>query len=68
MFDWVLNTPLCSKHINNYFHQIYLSDKSDTENERVRLIDRIRQSDNVIPALQYLEYKLTTRFHQPNGM
>ena len=42
MFDWVLNTPLCSKHINNYFHQIYLSDKSDTENERVRLIDRIR--------------------------
>ena len=29
MFDLFLNTPLCSKHINNYFHQIYLSDKSD---------------------------------------
>ena len=27
---------LCSKHINNYFHQIYLSDKSDTENELLR--------------------------------
>ena len=24
---------LCSKHITNYFHQIYLSDKSDPENE-----------------------------------
>ena len=22
-----------SKHINNYFHQIYLSEKSDTENQ-----------------------------------
>ena len=21
MFGWVLNTPLCSEHINNYFHQ-----------------------------------------------
>ena len=26
MFDLFLNTPLCSKHVNNYFHQIYLSD------------------------------------------
>ena len=33
MFDWVLDTPLCSKHINNYFYQIRLSHKSDTENE-----------------------------------
>ena len=32
MFDWVLNAPLCSEHINN-FYQIYLSDKSDTENQ-----------------------------------
>ena len=29
MFDWVLDTSLCSKHINNYFHQIYLLDKSN---------------------------------------
>ena len=34
MFNWVLNPSLCSEDINNnYFHQIYLSDKSDTENE-----------------------------------
>ena len=33
MFDSVLNTPMCSKQINKYFHQIYLSDKSDTEND-----------------------------------
>ena len=33
MFDLFLNTPVFSKHINNYFHQIYLSGKSDTENE-----------------------------------
>ena len=33
MFDWVRNAPLCSEHINNYFYQIYSSDKSDTENK-----------------------------------
>ena len=33
MFDWIRNAPLCSEPINNNFHQIYLSDKSDTENE-----------------------------------
>ena len=33
MFDWVLNTPLCSKHKNNHSHEIYLPDKSDTEKE-----------------------------------
>ena len=39
MFDWVLDAPLCSKHINKYFHQIYLLDKSDTENESLIVSD-----------------------------
>ena len=29
---WVLNAPLGSEYINNTFHQMYLSDKSDIEN------------------------------------
>ena len=33
MLDWVLNALMYSEHINNHFHQIYFSDKSDTENE-----------------------------------
>ena len=33
MFDWVLNALLCSEYINNHFRQMYLSDKSDTENK-----------------------------------
>ena len=33
MFDWALNMPLCTNHINDYFHQSYLPDKSDTENK-----------------------------------
>ena len=35
MFDWVLDTSLCSKHVNNYFHQNYLSDKYDKKKDHI---------------------------------
>ena len=31
MFDQVLDTPLCSKDINNNFYENFLSGKSDIE-------------------------------------
>ena len=33
MFNWVLYLPVCSQHVNDHFHQIYVSGKPDTENE-----------------------------------
>ena len=64
MFDWVLDTSLCSKHINNYFHRIYPSEDSDSENELLYQLIVSDQSDNVMLVLPYLVYKLMIRFYQ----
>ena len=55
MFDLFLNAPLCSKYIDTYFNQIYVSDKPDTENELVYLLVVSGYSDNVIPLLKYIQ-------------
>ena len=70
MFDLFLNAPLCSKHIDTYFNQIYVSDKPDRENELVYLLVVSGYSDNVIPLLKYLIYKLAIKFYQyqPNSV
>ena len=33
MFKWASCSPLCSKHINDHFNQIYMLGKLDTKNE-----------------------------------
>ena len=55
MVDLFLNTPLFSKNINNYFHQIYLSDKSDNRIRLIRCnsgftISCIEIDDQILPA------------------